>query len=345
MTRTWPCNTASLVGACISVAAIFSLGSYFIDQSLEAALASPPSVRRRLGLILDPKTVEKRDAGQPPTKSTEVVVARYYEDLSWLNVLDWAKMDVTVYNKGQAVDVLGDGVEVTQLVNVPRGRETHTYLYHILRRYDDLPEWTVFTQGSPQTHSPIIETLLNDSVHFDSETGFQCLTCGYLKDYIGLPYHCDDTGGRPVDYEINAATYQVVGDFPFDWGVDNFMNKNSRDFGVPPSELAENLLSSTGVMPREDVPAVLPFCFAAIFAVHRDNIQQHPRQVYESLMRSLFSPTQLQMLAEGGSDSYTKWNCPWTPAIDGREAHCEALPKAGYLFERLWPTIFKKQRG
>jgi len=124
------------------------------------------------------------------------------------------------------------------------------------------------------------------------------------------------------------------------------MNKNSLDFGVPPSELAENLLSSTGVMPREDVPAVLPFCFAAIFAVHRDNIQQHPRQVYESLMSSLFSPTQQQMLAAaGGSDSYTKWNCPWTPAIDGREAGCETLPKAGYLFERLWPTIFKKQRG
>ena len=138
----WPWNTASLVGACISVAAIFSFGSYFIDhseyRSHEAALASSPQVRRRLGLILDPKTVEKRNAGnagQPPTKSTEVVVARFGEDLSWLNALDLAKMDavVTVYNKGQTVDVLGDGVEVTQLLNVPRGRETHTYLYHILR--------------------------------------------------------------------------------------------------------------------------------------------------------------------------------------------------------------------
>ncbi|EJK47447.1 hypothetical protein THAOC_33831 [Thalassiosira oceanica] len=79
--------------------------------SHETALALPPQVRRRLGFILDPKTVENRNAGQPQTKSTEVVVSRFDEDISWLNVLDFAKMDVTVYNKGPSVDVLGDGVE------------------------------------------------------------------------------------------------------------------------------------------------------------------------------------------------------------------------------------------
>ena len=202
------------------------------------------------------------------------------------------------------------------------------------RRYDDLPEWTVFTQGSPQVHNPRIETLLNDLVQLHSETGFQCLTCGYKRARIGTPYDCDDTG-RPVDYEINTATYQVVGDYDIDLGVEIFMKQNSLNFGVPSSEVAENLLSSTGVMPREDVPAVLPFCIAAIFAVHRDNIQQHPRQVYESLMRSLFSTAQQQMLVAGGSDLYTKWNC----------SGCGAMTSVGYIFERLWPILFKKQRG
>ena len=73
----WPWNTASLVGACISIAAILlSFGSYFIGhseyRSHEAAPASPPQVRRRLGhLILDPKTVEIRQPScqEPPHRN------------------------------------------------------------------------------------------------------------------------------------------------------------------------------------------------------------------------------------------------------------------------------------
>ena len=72
----------------------------------------------------------------------EVVVARYREDISWTTALG---LPVTIYDKS------GDPGPLA-LPNI--GRETHTYLTHILRRYDTLAAATVFVQGSPFGHMP-----------------------------------------------------------------------------------------------------------------------------------------------------------------------------------------------
>lgn len=72
----------------------------------------------------------------------EVVVARCREDVSWTAGLGFP---VTVYDKsGQPGP--------SALPNI--GRESHTYLVHIVRRYDDLAAYTVFVQGAPFDHMP-----------------------------------------------------------------------------------------------------------------------------------------------------------------------------------------------
>jgi hypothetical protein len=79
-------------------------------------------------------------------KSTiELVVARYREDLRWLRRVP-GNVCVTVYDKG------GDASGALPLPNA--GREAHTYLHHIVERYDDLAETTVFCQGKPFDHVP-----------------------------------------------------------------------------------------------------------------------------------------------------------------------------------------------
>ncbi len=73
----------------------------------------------------------------------ELVVARYAEPLDWLARAPFAGLPRTVYDKSPAAR---DGPGVVALPNV--GRCEHTYLTHILRRYDDLPELTMFLPGS-----------------------------------------------------------------------------------------------------------------------------------------------------------------------------------------------------
>jgi hypothetical protein len=72
----------------------------------------------------------------------ELVVARYNENLDWLSQVSH-KYNITIYNKGE-----GDiGIK---LLNV--GRESDTYLTHIINNYDNLADITVFCQGNPFDH-------------------------------------------------------------------------------------------------------------------------------------------------------------------------------------------------
>jgi hypothetical protein len=72
----------------------------------------------------------------------ECVVARYDEDVAWTGAL---RCPVAVYDKSGAPGPLS-------LPNI--GRETHTYLTHIVRRYPDFPEYSVFLQADPFPHLP-----------------------------------------------------------------------------------------------------------------------------------------------------------------------------------------------
>jgi arabinan endo-1,5-alpha-L-arabinosidase len=95
-----------------------------------------------------------------------IVVARYKEDVAWLNDLpaDWR---VYLYNKGPelATGTLRPGIEVHALPNT--GREAHTYLHHLRRHFNaDEGEFTVFTQADPFEHSPGFLHLLTLAAHW-----------------------------------------------------------------------------------------------------------------------------------------------------------------------------------
>jgi len=72
--------------------------------------------------------------------TVDVVVAHYNEDLSWIEAYGGPGVNFRVYSKGEAPA----GAEV--LSNV--GRESHTYLTHIVKNFDRLADRTVFTQGA-----------------------------------------------------------------------------------------------------------------------------------------------------------------------------------------------------
>lgn len=78
--------------------------------------------------------------------SIELVVARYREDLAWLRRVPRA-IRVAIYDKSETA--------VPGAVSLPNvGREAHTYLTHIVSRYESLADVTVFVQGKPFDHAP-----------------------------------------------------------------------------------------------------------------------------------------------------------------------------------------------
>ena len=73
----------------------------------------------------------------------EIVIARFNEDLNWLNGL---KQKITIYNKGK----MNLHRECVPLANI--GREATTMLYHIITKYKTLEENIIFLQGNPFDH-------------------------------------------------------------------------------------------------------------------------------------------------------------------------------------------------
>lgn len=116
---------------------------------------------------------------QPPR--VDLVVARFQEDASWLKHVP-GEVQRWVYDKSDA--------PVPTSLSLPNvGREAHTYLHHIVSRYDDLAELTVFAQGRPFDHAPDFHKRLRDFASgAESVDDFRWL--GFLLD------RDDRTGSR-----------------------------------------------------------------------------------------------------------------------------------------------------
>jgi hypothetical protein len=72
-----------------------------------------------------------------------LVVARYNESIKWL-FRDFT--NCIIYNKGEKLNINNEII----LQNV--GRESETYLQHIIKNYDNLSDITIFTQGNISDH-------------------------------------------------------------------------------------------------------------------------------------------------------------------------------------------------
>ncbi|WP_236615104.1 DUF3431 domain-containing protein [Desulfovibrio sp. X2] len=112
---------------------------------------------------LPDSTAPKNAGGEPASPGLagrglagmEIVVARYREDVSWTAALAAAGAAVTVYDKGgdNGGSAAAGGAAGPARIPLPNtGREAHTYLHHILARWPDFPEYTVFCQGWPFDH-------------------------------------------------------------------------------------------------------------------------------------------------------------------------------------------------
>ncbi len=74
--------------------------------------------------------------------NTALIIARYKEDLSWLKT--HKDFNLYIYNKGSQLKEK-EFKNVIKLKNI--GRESQTWLYHIVKNYNNLEEINIFMQG------------------------------------------------------------------------------------------------------------------------------------------------------------------------------------------------------
>jgi dTDP-4-dehydrorhamnose reductase len=124
----------------------------------------------------------------------EVVIAAYDRGYSWINQLD-SSVKVTVYRKGGTCALTESEIYLANNV----GRDVHTFFYHIVNNYDNLADFTFFSQDYPFDHVDNYIDLINgtiddwnsatifnqDGVWFFDTNFQQILTC----DLLGYPHH------------------------------------------------------------------------------------------------------------------------------------------------------------
>ena len=171
----------------------------------------------------------------------ELIVALYHEDINWLK--DIKDYKITIYNKGDR--------EIEDSIKLPNiGRETHTYFYHIVNNYDNLADYTFFSQGSPHDHVRNFTWLLDV---FPNSTKYAKITSGSEAFFF--------TNGH------------------FDVALES--NSDGKPYHWIPLDI-DGLWSELYTDPHPDK---YMFTAGAIFCVSREQIRMKDKAFYEKCLR------------------------------------------------------------
>lgn len=177
----------------------------------------------------------------------EIVIARYTEDISWM--MPYVDI-VTIYNKHE--DVLPNSI---QLPNV--GRESHTYLYHIINNYENLSKNTLFMQGTIEDHLPLSmnKYMMNTSITLNLQ--HKGTIYAHKNDHYGYLRHI----GKWLDEYKSGDMLKEKKTFRQWWYY--YLKK--------------------------PIPKIKFFQFShgAIFAVSKNKILKNDKEYYEHLIKSV----------------------------------------------------------
>ena len=104
-----------------------------------------------------------------------LIISRYNEDLDWLK--QYKDFEITVYNKGYKLPE-SKSFKVLNLENV--GRESHTWLYHIVHNYNKLNNVNIFLQGRIDDLDCMAYRNPNDYLRNINKIGFTASRYGML---------------------------------------------------------------------------------------------------------------------------------------------------------------------
>jgi hypothetical protein len=169
-------------------------------------------------------------------KKYDVVIARYKENLDWVEQLDKEKFNITIYNKGPN-DIKYSFVPLKNI-----GRESHSFIYHIISNYNNLPEYLVLLQGHPAEHCNNVINIIN--MHQDE--GTVVLSDHWISESVRGWYEtCEKIPpGYPITY-LKDVAHEFLGDeMPLDcnFGAGGEYIVSSNTIKNRPKEYYQKLL-------------------------------------------------------------------------------------------------------
>ena len=229
-------------------------------------------------------------------KSYEIVVARYKENINWLFNVN-KKWKITIYNKGPKFDNLGtikirnQNITIIDIEN--RGREAETIAYHMLNRYDNYADLTVFIQADPFDHAPEIKELLNvllNKTKMDPENEkFIPLTTCYDNTFpqkkitnsrINRFFTYEDFYVDTLDFVKHIDTIGAP------WITQKWREQYNCKLGDNIAKFFFDSIEQPHLLQPEQT--TLKFCYAACFALPKYSLMQHPKSFYEKLYPKTF---------------------------------------------------------
>ena len=199
--------------------------------------------------------------------TVDLVIARYNEDIGWLKDYKSNPFNkIYVYNKGSGgEDCPLSPTVYEKLENV--GRCDHTYIYHIIKNYDNLADVTIFAKGSvicPMRGMQREPAKFSKTVERAFETGNSVFTG---KHY---PPSLEESMG-----DFTMATYISH------CGVNKDSTTKPALFPATPSPYKEWYKARfPGI--KEDRAS-----FAGIFAVSKAHIHNRKKASYEPFLKEL----------------------------------------------------------
>jgi len=192
-------------------------------------------------------------------KNIELVISRYNEDLEWLNTEPFNKYSNIIYNKGVNNKFITNNKTTTiKLKNV--GRESESYLNHIIRNYNNLADITIFLPGSLDIeYKNIKATKLINEIEIHQDTVFI---------------------GKKHDNVKNEL---------YDFKLDEYLSTGQNNKNINP----EFKLELSKIRPfgrwyehhfKHDIQYV---SYLGIIGISKQDILNHPKSYYEKLIKQL----------------------------------------------------------
>ena len=205
----------------------------------------------------------------------KVVVARYKEDIGWLDPL---QEHLVILNKGVPYNVSNEVL----LPNV--GREPHSYLWYIIENYEQLPEVLIFTQGDISDH----HCGTNNTEYLICVESLRLFASRMGKATPRVIYKYDSEAERSLSDVSADGDIRILSTSFWDPKFNNYehftnlirnisyQHNMSYDFD---DWFVEHIQD-----PYPNPIAVYP---NSLFSVHRRRIWRHPRSYYESLIQEV----------------------------------------------------------
>ena len=185
--------------------------------------------------------------------SKRLIISRYNEDISWLD--KHKDFYITVYNKGLELQ----GNQQFNIINLENvGRESHTWIYHIVSNYYKLDDINIFLQGR-----------IDD------------LGCMAFKDPNKYMKVINKLG-------FASSRYGLLGPFHWKWNV-GIENDERYKILWKKGEISESKLGfrkfSKVLFPK--IPKIVATSYGGCFAVKKELIRKYEISFYEKLLKVL----------------------------------------------------------